>query len=403
MDRGAEIDIFARTELPQPVEHPAVTAYGLRDRTRYVEDRSDGHWMPRLRKLGILGGAFLRAPFNGTSLRQLLRHGQTDMRGALGFTGGPRDYDIIHCHFGPMGQWGLSLRNMGLLQGRIVTTFHGYDMCRPFRQEGSHVYDRLFEEGDLFLPISEYWRTRLIAHGCPPERTFVHHMGVDCQAFGFRPRAIEADEPVRILSVCRLAEKKGLEYALRAVARVIADRGSPAGAPVLQYQIAGSGPLRAELERLRDDLGLSACVHFLGSRPSHEVAELMERAHIFLAPSVTAADGNKEGIPVALMEAMATGLPVISSEHSGIPELVENGVTGLLAEERDVDGLAACIRRLLEDPGLYRNLAEGGRERVEEAFNTDRLNDRLLELFGTALGDPRNDSAPAPSVAAQGA
>ncbi|MEX2531229.1 MAG: glycosyltransferase [Gemmatimonadota bacterium] len=403
-DRGAEIDILARTELPQPVEHPAVTAYGLRGRTRYADGPPDGRWGPRLKMVGMLGSAPFRVPLNGTSVQRLFRHGLSDARRTIGFTSSTRQigsYDVIHCHFGPMGKWGMSLRSMGLLKGRLVTTFHGYDMCRPFREEGPHVYDRLFEEGDLFLPISEYWRDRLIAHGCPPEQTFVHHMGVDCEAFDFRPRAIEPTEPVRILSVSRLAEKKGLEYAIRAVAAVIKDlerdgSGIGPGTSGIEYTVVGSGPRGAELEQLTHDLGISESVQFLGSRPRNEVADLMGRAHIFLAPSVTAEDGNKEGIPVALMEAMATGLPVVSSEHSGIPELVENGVTGLLAEERDVDGLEDRIHRLVADPTLYRRLAEAGRRRVETEFNTERLNDQLLGFFETLTAGEASGPSPGP-------
>jgi colanic acid/amylovoran biosynthesis glycosyltransferase len=271
---------------------------------------------------------------------------------------------------------------------------------------GPDVYERLFREGDLFLPISDYWKTRLVEHGCPEDRIVVHHMGVDCDQFEFAPREMEPGEPVRLLSVCRLVEKKGIEYAIRALAKVVgggasADSALDAGAR-LEYTIVGSGPLRPHLESVVDELGLSGCVRFLGSLPSDEVAELMAGAHVFLAPSVTAEDGNKEGIPVAIMEAMATGLPVVSSRHSGIPELVEDGVTGLLAEERDVSGLADRLARLVRDPELHARLAAAGRIRVEQEFSTSVLNPRLMGLFhGLVNGDrtPSPASRPYPAHA----
>jgi colanic acid/amylovoran biosynthesis glycosyltransferase len=394
MDRGAEVDILAGTEKPQPVEHPALENYGLRDRTRYAEGPPEGAWEGRLRVAGFLGGALLRAPAGETPVARVFRHGRADARRALEFSPRPGqvgEYDVVHCHFGPMGTLGMAMRNMGVLRGRLVTTFHGYDMCRPFEEVGPDVYERLFKEGDLFLPISEYWKDRLLEHGCPEERIVVHHMGVDCERFGFAPRGIEPGKPVRVLSVCRLVEKKGIEYAIRAVARVLKKGG--AEAPRIEYTIVGDGPLRPHLESVVDELDLADSVRFLGSRPSDKVAKLMARAHVFLAPSITATDGNKEGIPVAIMEAMATGLPVVSSRHSGIPELVEDGVTGLLAEERDVNGLADHLARLIDDPGLYTRLAAAGRTRVEEEFNNQLLNERLLGLFrGLVEG---NGSAPA--------
>ncbi|CAN5815974.1 colanic acid biosynthesis glycosyltransferase WcaL [soil metagenome] len=383
MDRGVEVDILAGTEKPQPVEHPALATYGLRDRTRYAEGPPDGTWEARFRMASMLGGALLRAPTRETPLPRIMRNGRADARRALEFSPTPRrlgEYDVVHCHFGPMGTLGMAMRNMGVIEGRLVTTFHGYDMCRPFEEVGPDVYDRLFKEGDLFLPISEYWKERLIEHGCPEDRIVVHHMGVDCERFAFAPRGMDPAQPIRLLSVCRLVEKKGIEYALRAVARVL--EGSPgASAPDLEYTVVGSGPLRPHLESVVDELGISDSVRFVGSRPSDAVAKLMASAHVFLAPSVTAADGNKEGIPVAIMEAMATGLPVLSSRHSGIPELVQHDVTGLLADERDVAGLAAGLARLVGDSGLYARLADAGRTRVEEEFNTRVLNDRLTGLF----------------------
>ncbi|TVP48694.1 MAG: colanic acid biosynthesis glycosyltransferase WcaL [Gemmatimonadales bacterium] len=402
MDHGADVDILASTEIPQPVEHPALSAYGLRDRTRYAEGTPDGAWTARLRMAAFLGGALLRAPTGETPLDRLLRNGRDDARRALEFSRTPRrvgEYDVIHCHFGPMGTLGMAMRNMGLIQGRLVTTFHGYDMCHPFQEQGPDVYERLFREGDLFLPISDYWKERLIEHGCPEDRILVHRMGVDCDQFAWAERTREPGEPVRLLSVCRLVEKKGIEYAIRAVARVLenggassvrgngsADASSGDAAPRIEYTIVGGGPLRPHLESLVDELGIPEAVTFAGSRRRDEVAKLMANAHVFLAPSVTAADGNKEGIPVAIMEAMATGLPVISSRHSGIPELVEDGVTGLLADERDVEGLAERLARLLGEPGLHPRLAAAGRRRVEKEFNSPVLNDRLMGLFRDLVG-----------------
>lgn len=256
-----------------------------------------------------------------------------------------------------------------------MTTLHGYDMSRALEQEGSDLYDRLFAESDLLLPISEYWKDRLETMGCPPEKVKVQRMGVDLAQFPFLPRHVPEHGPRELLSVARLTEKKGLEYALRAVARALESE------PRIRYSIAGDGELRGDLEALATKLGIQHAVRFLGGVSSTRVRDLMAKSHVLLAPSVTARDGNKEGLPVVLMESMASGLPVVSTHHSGIPELVEDGVTGLLVAERDVTALALQVCLLLDDEALYERLAVAARERVEREHDVDRLNDRLLGIY----------------------
>lgn len=387
LDRGLEVGIFALTARQQAVVHADVDTYDLLERTRYGEPPPDSAWQRRLSLAQLLGRGLVQATMNGGSVSTILQHGRADARMALRFRGlagsEAGEFDIIHCHFGPYGRRALALRNLGLLTGRLVTTFHGYDMSRVVAEEGEDVYDRLFREGDLFLPISDHWRCKLIAMGCPPERTVVHRMGVDVNAFRFdADRSAPSDGRARLLTVARLTEKKGLEYAIRAVARLCREGLN------VEYRIAGDGPLRSSLDRLIDDLGVRRSVRLLGAVDTEGVASLMAEAQVLLAPSVTARDGNQEGLPVVIMEALASGLPVVSSHHTGIPELVEHGVTGLLVEERDVEGLAVEVRRLLEDAELRRRLATAGRARVLAEHDVETLNDRLAELYRELVRQP---------------
>jgi colanic acid/amylovoran biosynthesis glycosyltransferase len=386
LDRGVDVHIYAATRLPQRRVHADVERYRLLERTHYARGGDEGAFTSRLRLAWLLARAGARALGSRHRINRLSRSGRLDANQALPFShlarGQARRYDIIHCHFGQYGKWGLALRNMGILEGALVTTFHGYDMSKMIRESGSGVYDRLFEEGDLFLPISDHWRRTLIGMGCPAERTVVHHMGVDGRNFPFQPRALPgAGERLRLLTVGRLVEKKGVEYAIRAVAEIAREHD------LIDYEIVGSGPLQPELQRLIDDLGAARFIRMVGDLTQNEVAERMRCAHALLAPSVTARDGNQEGIPVVLMEAMATGLPPITTYHTGIPELVEHDVSGLLAPERDVGALAGHLRRLSTDSGLYRRLNQSARQRVEAEFDVDKLNDRLVRIFhGTAAG-----------------
>lgn len=379
IDRGVEVDIYATERRPQSAVHPDVERYDLLAKTRYAKPFTGSDGARRMEVLRLALRALRRAGASPARVRQALRDGRLDANIALGFahlSATPERYDVIHCHFGPEGTRGAAMRHVGILEGKVVTTFHGFDMSRYLQISGPNVYDRLFQTGDLFLPISDYWRSALVRMGCDPARIAVHHMGVDCDSFTFVPRTPPAaGEPLRLLSVGRFVEKKGFEYAMRAVARVASQY------PSLEYTIIGEGPLHEELTALARELGIERHLRMVGSKPRDEVIATMNRAHVMLAPSVTAASGDQEGIPVVLMEAMATGLPVISTVHTGIPELVEDHGTGMLAPERDVETLAVRLTELVDTPSLYSSIATAARARVQREFDVDRLNDRLLELF----------------------
>lgn len=139
--------------------------------------------------------------------------------------------------------------------------------------------------------------------------------------------------------------------------------------------------MRTQLEELIQKLGVASQVELLGWKQQTEVKEILDRADIFLAPSVTSKQGSQEGIPVALMEAMAMGLPVLSTLHTGIPELVENNVSGFLVPERDVDALAQKLRYLIEHPQLWGQMGKAGHTFVQEDYNIDKLNRQLIKIF----------------------
>jgi colanic acid/amylovoran biosynthesis glycosyltransferase len=175
-----------------------------------------------------------------------------------------------------------------------------------------------------------------------------------------------------------LVEKKGLEYGLRALSLIRSEL------PMFEWHIVGSGPLRVHLEGLCNHLGLSDVVVFHGEKPREEVQRILERSHVFLAPSVTSSSGEQEGIPVAIMEAMASGLPVVSTDHSGIPELVTSDETGYLVPEKDASALAQMILRLAREPESWAALGRRGRERIERDYDVHRLNDQLVDILSSA-------------------
>jgi colanic acid/amylovoran biosynthesis glycosyltransferase len=372
LDAGHDVRVFAVRRSSETIIHEDVARLELGARTRYARAFSGGHHRRQL-QLGtfLLGQVALGRVPAAAVLRGVERSGLRSLP-VWTYPRGDGAFDAIVAHFGPMGVHASEMRRAGILAGPLVTVFHGYDM-NPRRDSIRRGYDRLFKGGELFLPVSRYFRDRLIAWGAPADRTLVHHMGVDPARFPFRPRSGGAR--MHLISVARLVPKKGLEFSVRAVARL---HGR------VHYTIVGEGPERSRLSSLIEELGAGERIHLVGGKTQAEVAALLGEADVLLAPSVTAADGEEEGIPVALMEAMASGLPVISTRHSGIPELVRDGDSGFLVEERQVDQLSARLETLARSPERLADMGRAGRATVERDFNTNSLHPRLVELLHAA-------------------
>ncbi len=285
-------------------------------------------------------------------------------------------FDVLIAHFGGNGLRLAHSRRLRILRRPFVTVFHGYDVALPLKQGRLARYRPLFGSGQQCLPVSDYFRRLLIAAGAKPEYTNVMRMGVDCVAIPYAPKPAR-DDHVRIVTVGRLVEKKGIEFAIRGLGLLAARRPDLAWA----YDIIGGGPLLESLRALASECGVAARIHFLGPQPHSMVKEKLGMADAFLLPSVSAENGDMEGIPVALMEAMAAGLPVISSQHSGIPELIEDGISGLLAPERDAQGLSDKLEWLFDHPQDIPQLALAARRKVEESFNQTRLDDAMAAML----------------------
>ena len=378
---GHEIVIFPRHHSGETTLHPIVTSCHLLQKTHFPLKKDNALWAKVCLSLRLFVLRLVyRKPVNRlrTAFRKyksvsswrralveaapVIRHGGS--------------FDILFAHFGPNGLRANWYREAGLVNGPLVTVFHGYDLTEYLQSRTEQVYAPLFESGELFLPISRFWQTRLSALGCPINRIKVHHVGIDCEHFSFHARTLEPGEPVTLLSVARLVEKKGIEYAIRALALLVAADSR------IRYRVIGNGPLLDSLEQLVTEMRLNDFVTFTGVKTSDEVADELGRAHVFLAPSVTSRSGDMEGIPTVLMEAMATGMPVISTLHSGIPELVEDGVSGRLVAERDVDALAGAIRDVIHDTAGWAPMGIAGRRKVLQEFNIAKLSEQLEHYFG---------------------
>ena len=377
LDLGHEVEIFAKIHSQQKKVHLDVEQYDLKQKTHYMPTIPQNKIIRLLKALLLISKNFYKSPLTIVKALNIFKYGKNaislrNLYYVIPFL--KKNYDIIHCHFGPNGNLGALLKDVGI-RDKLVTTFHAYDLTSYVRREGSNVYQHLFQIGDLFLTVSDTGKRKLKDLGCDPHKILVHHMGVDAERFPFKERHLGHDDPIKVLTVGRFVEKKGINYAINAVSLLL-KRGYD-----ITYIIAGNGPLKSYLANLIVQLGAQKKIKLIGSVDRDEVRALMMNSDIFLLPSVTGSNGDQEGIPVVLMEAMATGMPVISTYHSGIPELVENGKSGFLVPERDVEALVDRLIYLIKNQEVWPSMGRAGREFVEKKYNIKKLIKRLVTIY----------------------
>jgi colanic acid/amylovoran biosynthesis glycosyltransferase len=381
LQRGHQLEIIADPPArPMTKIHPDVERFRLLDQTQYRRPAPVA-WGARLQSAAsrIVRWGW-RDPASILESLNIPRYGREALNLSLLHRWFPtlkakQDYDIIHCHFGPNGQQAVVMRTVGALRGPILTTFYGYDISLYVRQHGPGVYQHLFARGDFFTSPSEYVRRRLIAAGCPDDKAQNFKLGTNLKRFCFKERKAGSRGTVRLITVARLTEKKGLEYSIRAVAKLsrIFKR--------LEYNIIGDGDLRPELTRLIEALAVGDTVHLLGWKTQEEVRALLDQSHVFMLASVESRDGDIEGSPLVLQEAQAMGLPVVSTRHSGNPEGILEGKSGFIVPERDGDALSERLAEIISRPETWPEMGRQGRTFVETEHDLDERNDALVELY----------------------
>jgi colanic acid/amylovoran biosynthesis glycosyltransferase len=357
LDAGIDVTVFADARDKNGLSHPLLKTRDIMSSARFAGD----HFLYRLADT-------LHRPYRMIMAMKLLATDATD-------TGLAEDFDVVLCHFGVNGLRALRAKHRGNVKGQIWTAFHGYDLNAHFQHQTRARYSELFREGDLIIPACENFKTQLIGYGAPPDRLWVHRMGVDVELIRPCHTGKRSDPSVRIISVGRLVEKKGLEFAIRALKRVRLEH------PDIDwtYEIAGDGPTRPHLQALAVELQIGDRVRFSGALPHTQILEAVSQADIFLLPSVTANNGDVEASPVAISEAMASGLPIIATRHSGVPELVFHNQNGLLAAERDVEELALRLTTLLRDRTMRESFGRQGRKFAEGHLDNRALHKILAE------------------------
>jgi glycosyltransferase involved in cell wall biosynthesis len=257
-----------------------------------------------------------------------------------------------------------------------VVSFHGadvmVDMDKPAYREATL---RMLDAVTLVLVRSDSLRRAVVDLGCDPEKIEIQRTGIPLDESPFRDRAIPKNGEWQFVQAGRLIEKKGLPVTLRAFSTFLKQH------PNATLTIAGEGPLLSELQEFVHELGIADRVSFTGFVSQEQLRKIYYRSHFFVHPSQTGRDGNQEGVPNSMLEAMATGLPVFATEHGGIPEAIETGVSGVLVPERDDEALARALLNAAQDPGLLSRIARAGAEAVKRNFDWAAQGQRLEDIY----------------------
>jgi colanic acid/amylovoran biosynthesis glycosyltransferase len=400
MERGHQVDIYGHCPENLSKVHPNVEKFKLISHTYYQPKLPRNYFWRFLKALWLILVNFHKSPLLLWRSLNFLQYGRraSSLRllySVIPFLNKREPYDIIHGQFGCYGVDGMILREIGAIEGKLVTSFRGSDISKYIQKNGERVYDELFIKGDLFLANCEFFRKKAIKLGCPPEKISVQGSGIDCAAFPFCPRHIQPNEIIRLVTVGRLVEKKGIEYSIRAVAK-IADIY-----PNIEYQVIGNGHLREYLEQLIKSLNVTDKIQLVGWKNQTEIVEILQRSHLFIAPSVTSTDGDQDAPVNTLKEAMLMGLPVISTYHGGIPELVQDGISGFLVPERDDNAIAEKLIYLLQHPEIWPQLGTAGRQYVEAHYDNNKLNDQLVRFYQQLITNNAPITTPKPILDSQ--
>jgi colanic acid/amylovoran biosynthesis glycosyltransferase len=391
LDMGHKVEIFSLKNSSEKKAHSKVKKYRLTELTYCCK-------MPKNPSFRVVKAIFLfikffpKKPWEILESLNFFKYREVAIRlylfyALIYFPKKNKNFDIIHCQFGYLGFIGMMLKKIQWPKAKLVISFRGYDITKYIERNGYNIYKELFDKGDLFLPVSNFFKKKLKKIGCKEKKIIVHRSGIDCNKFTFpKARKIINNKHITLLSIGRLVEKKGFEYSVRAFAMILRERKKYN----IKYKIIGDGPLFHKLKSLTYQLKINEEVEFLGEKNHEEVLNILQHSHILIAPSVTAQNGDQEGIPNVLKEGMATGIPIVSTLHSGIPELISNNKLGFLTPERNIGALKEKIECLIDHPELWEEMGNTGRKFIEKNYNIDILNHELAKIYEMIITNDKN-------------
>ena len=286
--------------------------------------------------------------------------------------------DLVHVYYGHKAVHFLEMLQAWV--GPFVVSFHGVDVSKFIDDEGyADKLKTIFAQAQLVMARSQSLLDRLVELGCPAEKLRMNHTPIPLEHLQPSVRVAPTDGQWRFVQACRLIQKKGILTTLKALAIVKQTH------PNLRYLLGGEGPLRERIQQKIEALGLQQNVELLGWLDQDQLLAEYNRSHLFLQPSETTKESDQEGIPNSMLEAMATGLPVVATQHGGIPEAVTNGHDGLLVPERSAEELAAALLTLMADSSLLSRMSANAAASVRTNFGASAQVAALEDVYSEAI------------------
>lgn len=385
IDLGHDVSIFSQQVGDKQSEHSEIEEYQLRNKLYALDDTGPSKW-GRVAYFLKNGASLLQKRpklfFSTINLFSYGRHARSlrlfhHVNSAVKIP--DKDFDIIHAQFGHLGNMMMRMRDVGVVSGKLVTHFRGYDATLLIRLHGKTYYNDLFASGDMFLAVCDYIKNIIIELGSPKEKTFIQYSGVEVSHFPYTGRDFHKSDGLYIGSVGRLSPKKGYEYIINALS-ILKNEGYD-----FTYGIVGDGESRNELISLIDQYDLDKNIVMLGRRNHEYIIDFLKEIDIFISHNVTSDRGDQEGIANTLKEAMLSGVPVFTTYHAGIPELVKNGINGFLTEEKNVDQLVAVLKKYAFPLKNLDSVTINARDTAIEMFDNKKLNRQLVYRYDSLL------------------
>lgn len=381
-DLGFDVDIFSAYQSNGCKVHEEVKKYRLLDHTVYYNTIPKNKIIRLLKAYRLVLSGLNKKPAVVFNSLNPFKYGRQAVNLNLLYKAIPftrKKYDIIHCHFGLNGNIAIFFKELGAIEGKIVTTFHGFDI--RLTEQNREIYRELFRKGDLFIAISSYNYDKLIELGADKNKIIYHPVGIDLEKFTPKENITEHQtEQFKLLTVARLVNEKGLHYAIKAIKRVKKIHPDID----IEYNIIGDGYLKKELDELIHNLQLQGCVKLLGAKEQDEIITFLRNSHIFILPSIA------EALPVALMEAHAMELPIVATDVGSVKQIVLDGESGYVVKKGDDEALADKISLLLKNPEKLRDMGKAGRRHIEQHYNVRKLNSKLIQIFKNLLNKNRS-------------
>lgn len=298
---------------------------------------------------------------------------------------------ILHSHFGNTGWSNIHISDKANI--KHIVSFYGYDVnyLHTIDKQWFNRYQQLFDRVDKVVCLGPSMVQQIIKLGCPANKIVIHHLGINLEKIEFKPRVWKPGETLKILIAASFREKKGITYALEALGHIQRD---------VDFHVTIIGDATNDERSMREKrkiintiekYNLQPKITMMGFQPYSVLLTEAYDHHIFLSPSVTSTDGDSEGTPVTIMEMAATGMPIISTLHSDIPEIIINGKTGLLAEERDVNSLVQHLTYLINNYDKWCHMLEASRRHIKKEFDIVTQAEKLVMIYNETLSDDYNN------------